>query len=575
MRGPLVDIVLLALVVAFFALEQRRRPEVYFRFWLAGWVLVLLSYGIWEFSPVGATALVVQECLRETTICLGAIAFLFSFLAGDREWRTPLRHAAMAALPMCLGLDLLVAHAAPMWVSIAIAGVGEAIGGILVYRYLGRRGEWLFPLLAGLCPLFGAGIVVLLLTGHAEDVVNVALAQVFLSTGMLFARIRVKGGRALGAVGFLLWAIFYVLDMGVMPQGLREAALSVWVVPKYLVGFGMILKIFAEAQSEIARLGMRHRRLYEEYRLLFNSNPHPMWIHDVATERFLSVNKAAIAAYGFSEEAFLRMKVSDLLGSEDGDGALAIPDVTENGMRGDRRVSRHQRADGSVFDVDMMGHDISFEGRDARFVLAVDITEREDLNRELIRRAHHDALTGLPNRVMLDDRMAQWLLRCMREESMGALLTVDIDHFKKVNDTYGHMAGDECLKQTAQRLKSRVRQVDTIARTGGEEFTIVIGGLKSREGAAKVCSELLKLFTEPIVIGGHAMAITISIGVALYPLDGVEMDVLRKRSDQALYRAKREGRGRAVFASEDMVIVAPVAPRVEDGVRRLDAPGVV
>ena len=88
--------------------------------------------------------------------------------------------------------------------------------------------------------------------------------------------------------------------------------------------------------------------------------------------------------------------------------------------------------------------------------------------------------------------------RCMREEKKGAVLTVDIDHFKRVNDTYGHMVGDECLKVVAARLSSRVRQVDTIARTGGEEFTIVVGGLGTRAAAEKVCSEMLKLFDTPV-----------------------------------------------------------------------------
>jgi diguanylate cyclase (GGDEF)-like protein len=148
---------------------------------------------------------------------------------------------------------------------------------------------------------------------------------------------------------------------------------------------------------------------------------------------------------------------------------------------------------------------------------------------------------------MLEDRLAQWLTRCIREESMGAFLTVDIDHFKRVNDTYGHQVGDECLKITAERLRSRVRQVDTIARTGGEEFTIVIGGLKTREGAEKVCSELLKLFETPVTIPGQQIHLTVSIGVALYPDDGCEIEVLRRSSDQALYRAKRSGRNRAMF----------------------------
>jgi diguanylate cyclase (GGDEF)-like protein len=182
----------------------------------------------------------------------------------------------------------------------------------------------------------------------------------------------------------------------------------------------------------------------------------------------------------------------------------------------------------------------------------VDITERERLNQELLYLAHHDALTSLPNRLTLDDRIQQCIARSVREERKAVLLTIDVDRFKLINDTYGHLIGDECLKEVARRLQTRIRRVDTVARTGGEEFTAIIGGLKQVEDAALVASTLRELFDTPMLLGGNQVKLTISIGAAIYPDDGEEPEVLRRRSDQALYHAKRTGRNKVVFASPEV-----------------------
>jgi diguanylate cyclase (GGDEF)-like protein len=130
---------------------------------------------------------------------------------------------------------------------------------------------------------------------------------------------------------------------------------------------------------------------------------------------------------------------------------------------------------------------------------------------------------------------------------MAAVFTVDVDHFKWVNDTYGHPVGDLCLKEVAVRLASRIRQVDTIARTGGEEFTAVVGGLTKAEDAEKIAQSLLAAFRSPVRMGDIELAVTVSIGVAMYPEDGTDGDALRMRSDEALYRAKQLGRDRAEY----------------------------
>jgi diguanylate cyclase (GGDEF)-like protein len=181
--------------------------------------------------------------------------------------------------------------------------------------------------------------------------------------------------------------------------------------------------------------------------------------------------------------------------------------------------------------------------------------------------AEHDVLTGLPNRLILDEHMAQMLKQCQRENQMAVVFTIDIDRFKHINDTFGHPVGDECLKVVANRLDSLVRREDTIARTGGEEFTILAGGFDRRESASRISTAILELFHEPVMLTGNEIKLTVSVGGALYPIDGEDSETLRRRSDQALYEAKRAGRNCAVFANEELVKEVEQAAMIETALR--------
>lgn len=550
---PIDDAVLLSLLVLFFAVQQRRRPESYFRFWLAGWVLALASVVArlaMDYAGAGKTL----ECLRVDALVCGGIAFLFSSVVSGRRRRAAVIAAGAMALPICAGLDLVILGFtwAPLLGLFVV--VGEGVSLTYVYRFSRDRGWWLLPLVAALGLGNGVLLLRLVVAGRLSGSADLVLCQIFLTAGLLLVgQQRTSAGRWVGSLGFLGWGFSHLLMSGLLDNRLLAGPIhGLWMLPKYLVAFGMILRIFAEKNGEIAGLATRHRDLYEDYRVFYQGNPHPMWVYDGASLRFLSVNNAAIAEYGFSEREFMERSVCDLV-VEVEDCVPSDPGSTR------KRPVRHRRANGTAFDVELTEHTIAFQGTDARFVLAVDITEREELNRALVYQAQHDVLTGLPNRMVLEDRLMHWLARCGREGSMGALLTIDIDHFKQVNDTYGHLVGDECLKVTAERLRSRVRQVDTIARTGGEEFTIVVGSLRNRGGAETVCHGLLQVFQEPIMVDGIELKVTISIGAAMYPDDGVDAEELRRRSDQALYEAKRNGRNCVLFATpcEEEVVQFP------------------
>ena len=149
-----------------------------------------------------------------------------------------------------------------------------------------------------------------------------------------------------------------------------------------------------------------------------------------------------------------------------------------------------------------------------------DITEQSRLRRQLHEMATHDPLTGLPNRRLFDERATDVFARATRQKRKFAIMSFDIDHFKDINDTYGHAVGDEVLRQAAVRLKESLRITDTVARLGGDEFVALIEEVRGRSDASRVAFKLLELFRRPFIVEGHEVLIRVSIGVALYPENG-------------------------------------------------------
>lgn len=177
----------------------------------------------------------------------------------------------------------------------------------------------------------------------------------------------------------------------------------------------------------------------------------------------------------------------------------------------------------------------------------------------LYRQAHFDPLTQLPNRVLFRDRLAQDLATVMAESGRGALLYVDLDHFKKINDSLGHDAGDQLLSITAQRLRACVKEGDTVARLAGDEFTVILRQVSDPASAAAVAERIIESLQMPVHIGGQDHHVRASIGVALYPDDGVEIDELMRNADLAMYRAKAMGRGKAAFFDRRMAMPNRIA----------------
>ena len=183
---------------------------------------------------------------------------------------------------------------------------------------------------------------------------------------------------------------------------------------------------------------------------------------------------------------------------------------------------------------------------------AVDISDRKRAEEQIEFHAYHDVLTALPNRKLFTDRLRHSLTHAKRTGKALAVMFIDIDHFKKINDTLGHTAGDELLLQMARRLRVCVRDDDTVARIGGDEFTIILSELRHPEDAVHVAEKILGAVQLPLTIGDMPIVVTASVGISLYPVDGADPEALLRNADSAMYRAKEAGRNTFQLCTDEM-----------------------
>jgi diguanylate cyclase (GGDEF)-like protein/PAS domain S-box-containing protein len=181
-----------------------------------------------------------------------------------------------------------------------------------------------------------------------------------------------------------------------------------------------------------------------------------------------------------------------------------------------------------------------------------DITEVKHTEKKLEQLAYNDALTGLPNRSLFRERLEHSIVTAKRQRSRLAVMFIDLDRFKQVNDTFGHAAGDKLLKIVAQRLTSCVRNADTVARLGGDEFTIIITDIEDVQGVTRACLNILEEIPKPMEVSGQEVFVETSIGISLFPEDGEDFDTLTKNADVAMYQSKKDGRNKFTFFADNM-----------------------
>ncbi len=268
--------------------------------------------------------------------------------------------------------------------------------------------------------------------------------------------------------------------------------------------------------------------------------------------KFRYANPWLLAQFGYSEAELVgRLGPIDLAVPEARPQLVAQMRARAAGEPGKPYEVMALRKDGSVFPALILGAPSTFRGQPASVGTVVDITEQKAAERQILELAYYDPLTGLPNRRLLEDRVNQALAAAERDKGPVAMVFIDLDHFKRVNDSLGHSTGDELLRAVAGRLGQMVRKVDSLARLGGDEFILVLPGLNAAD-AADVARRLLEVCTQPFRIADHDLTVTPSFGISLYPADGKDFETLLKNSDTAMYRAKEAGRNGFQFYSSDM-----------------------
>ncbi len=336
------------------------------------------------------------------------------------------------------------------------------------------------------------------------------------------------------------------------------------------------LKLGATAFGDILSLTISDvtalKRREASFRLLFDNNPMPMWVFDAETTDFLGVNDAAVQHYGYTRATFLRMKLPQIWPRDEWvthtEALQQIGDAYQS-----TRNWRHLRADGSEIEVLTFGRRVSFEGRDGFLVAVVDITERRKAEARIAHMAHHDGLTNLPNRELYQDRLKQALEQSQPGNTHVAVLCVDLDLFKNVNDSFGHPMGDRLLKLVADRLRSQVRGNNLVARLGGDEFAVILVADVSPNDASDFATRLIRILSDSYDIDGVEVVIGASIGIALSPGDGDTSEELMRNADMALYRAKSDGGGVHRFFEREMDRQAQKRRDMELDLRRAFANG--
>ena len=537
MKNEVLDILILGLLVVLFTSIYRKRATARLRCWVIAWILVLLHFAALLVPAASVRGQELVDSLSLSALLLSGLCFLFSASVIFKSLEGRALAAFGIGVPALFYTNYLIFDGPHQWPLYAAATASTVAGMVLAWRLCrGRSRVWAVDH-PGLCRQAESGPSSPSPTSSRITASWRCCLKIFLTFAALywFDFRRTSTGVLTSILGLVAWAA--VFPVGLLCSSLVAAGQippELWNVPKFFVAFGMILTLLEDEFLAAARAT-------EHYRLLFAANPHPMWVHDPETLRILEVNDAAVTHYGYSREEFVSMTLPDLRPTEDV-GAI----LRENSATNSTKLTgpwRHRCKDGSYIQVDMASHFIDFQGRKCSFVLVQDVTDRQQLHEQLVHQAHHDLLTGLPNRLLLEDRMQQSLAQAARYGQQAAVLCLDLDRFKEINDSFGHAAGDLCLQQVVARVSARLRAVDTFARTGGDEFVIILGELANKNSAVMVARSVLDSLNKPIEVDDYSFDISASIGISIYPDDGTDARQLRRLADAAMYRAKQAGGG--------------------------------
>lgn len=296
---------------------------------------------------------------------------------------------------------------------------------------------------------------------------------------------------------------------------------------------------------------------------ILNDSTIEIYVADAESFKCLQVNKGAVVNLGYSQDEFAGINLLNIFTDLDRDSFAELLAPLYNGCSElvfHKGISR--RKDGSTYPIEARVQLSTIDVPPIIVANVQDITERTEWEKKLLYQANYDQLTGLLNRHYIQSYMHSVFTRARRYQKKVALLFMDIDNFKQINDTLGHNTGDEVLKQTARLILSQLRESDTAARTGGDEFTVLLENLEEKGHAEVVARKLVNMFRQPFKVEEQQIHATVSVGISIYPDDGDSHDQLMQCADMAMYQAKDNGRNNYCFFSlemrrsseEDMVI---------------------
>jgi len=439
------------------------------------------------------------------------------------------------------------------WVT--LAGVYFTLVNWLVLSYLAAyiHGDLDSPLVAtNLLIAVAAGLIL----GRAYGIIFVGLG-IFSVTMMYFAGqsgVLPKPAFPLTAARSLILHIINFLMVGVVisyiTQVIREA------MQRARQHEGELLMKNRELEAARASLELQVAQRTEEileqkqyFEALMKNSPLAIVALD-QNYRIVAINDAFEKLFGYS--------LTDAIG-QDLDSLIATPETMEEALEYTERVrtggqvygsGKRKRKDGSLVDVEVFGMPVIVAGEQVG-ILGVyqDVSSRKQAEEKLQYMATHDLLTNLPNRFLFNDRLEQAVAKAKRGDRRFAVLFLDLDGFKEVNDRFGHQKGDGVLQQVAERLKECLRESDTLARLGGDEFSLILEDVQDNRSAAAVPQKLLAALAAPFYVDENEITITASIGISLYPDDGDATELLLKQADAAMYRAKELGGNNFIFSN--------------------------
>jgi len=352
--------------------------------------------------------------------------------------------------------------------------------------------------------------------------------------------------------------------------GQQQVILDAWIKQKYAAktDYTLVLQVTAVAIFLLGIFAFWNRRLSQEIdlrvatenelksaeevlrishqRLLLHREQTPLAVIEWNTDfEFVYWNKAAEQIFGFTKEQVLGRHVTEMILPE---SAREVVDAVWQDLLakkgGDRSTNENITKDGRIILCEWYNTPLLDQNGTVIGVSSMvdDITERKRSEELIWKQANFDTLTSLPNRNMFHDRLAQELIKSNRAKLPLALLLIDLDEFKEVNDTLGHDVGDQLLQQAGHRITSCVRESDTVARLGGDEFMIILSELHDRNKVDEIAEKIIARLTEEYHLGDEVIHASGSIGITLYPTDASDIDTLIKNADQAMYAAKQKGR---------------------------------